>query len=139
MNWQEYRFPYLIHDGACYGAKWIGDTITMTICRYYLEGEPNEIEVQFCGVEWARSTCAEEEPYDSYDPDIPIEEYPLIDQVKFQEDYKEFVAYGLLDTIRYLDENVIFIDDIMLIKCHDMRILRAVCNPDIGSTVERIF
>ena len=139
MNWREYHFPYLIHDGACYGAKWVDDIISMTICRYYSEDEPNEIEVQFCGVEWARCTCAEEEPYDSYDSRIPISNYPMIEQSEFQRDYKKFLAYGNLNDICYLDQNIVFIDDIMIIKCHEIKIIRAVCNPDIQSTITRIF
>lgn len=138
-DWKKYEFPYLIHDGQCYGAKWVGNTLSMTVCRYYMENFPNEIDIQFEDVEWIRCTCAENEPYDSFDPCIPIEDYPLIEQSEFQKDYKEFVAYGLLNTIRYLDENIILIEDIMIIKCREMKILRAICNPDIESTIDRII
>lgn len=88
-------------------------------------------------MKWIRSTCSEEP--DSFDPDIPPERYPLIDQKDFQKDYKEYVAYGYLNTICYLAEDIVFIDDIIFFSCTGFKVIRAVCNPDIESTIKRIF
>ena len=135
-----YTFPYLIHDGQCYGAKWKGNILSMTICRYFEEGHPNEIEVEFHGVEWIRSVFRnDEESWDSFDPDIPLEKYPLVLREAFEADYKEFFAYGLLDDIRALEDNLVFIDDIMFFPCTEIKIIRAVYTEDIKATIDKIF
>ena len=138
MKAGNFLFPYNIGDGGCYGVKWEGTTLSMTICRYYLdESDPNEIEVEFYGVEWMRSTTNDDVPprdnpiMFGYDPEIPMEEYPLISQEDFQKDYIEYVAHGQLNAIRLLDKNVVFIDDIMFFSCTEIKVIWAICNPDI--------
>lgn len=135
---KNYKFPYLIHDGGCYGVKWEDDVLSMTICRYYLENEPNEIEIEFHGVEWIRSTCDELGP-DGYSSELSLTEYPLVDREKMKKDYTKYVAYGYLDDIRCIDDGLVLIDDIMFFPCSEIRIIRAVCNRDIGKTERELL
>ena len=109
---------------------------------------PNEIEVKFHGVEWIRTTtlikypCSDEE-WDvyGYDPEKSIEEYLLIEREWFNDDYEEFMSgngFGL-NTVRCLDDNVVFIDDRIIFSCNEIEIVRAVANPDCESAFNRIM
>ena len=85
--------------------------------------------------------CSDEE-WDiyEYDPEKPIEEYLLVKREWFNDDYEEFMSgngFGL-NTVRCLDDNVVFIDDRIIFSCSEIEIVRAVANPDPQSAYERI-
>ena len=146
---KDYVFPYDLGDGAGYAAIWEGDVLSMTFLRYYTgEHMPNEIEVKFHGVEWIRTTtlikypCSDED-WDvyGYDPKKSIEEYLLIEREWFNDDYEEFMSgngFGL-NTVRCLEDNVVFIDDRIIFSCNEIEIVRAVANPDCESAFNRIM
>lgn len=145
---KDYRFPYDLGDGAGYAARWEDDVLSMTFLRYYTdENIPNEIEVKFHGVEWMRTTCfvkypCSDEEWDiyGYDPEKPIEEYLLVKREWFNDDYEEFMSgngFGL-NTVRCLDDNVVFIDDRIIFSCTDIEIVRAVAEPDVCSAFETL-
>ena len=145
---KDYVFPYDLGDGNGYAARWEDDILSMTFLRYYTsESMPNEIEVKFHGVEWMRTTClikypCSDEEWDvyGYDPEKPIEEYLLIKREWFNDDYEEFMSdngFGL-NTIRCLDDNIVFIDDRIIFSCTNIEIVRAAVTPDPQSAFERI-
>lgn len=76
--------------------------------------------------------CSDEEwEIYGYDPEKPIDEYLLVKREWFNDDYEEFMSgNGMgLDTIRCLEDNVVFIDDWIIFSCDE--IVRAVCEPDV--------
>ena len=138
---KDYVFPYEIWDGDGHGAKWEGDVLSMTFFRFYVdESTPNIIEVKFHGVEWMRTTCFKKYPCSDeewdvygYDAEKPIDEYLLVEREWFNNDYEEFMSgngFGL-NTIRCLEDNVVFIDDRIIFSCNDIEIVKAVCEIDI--------
>lgn len=146
---KNYKFNYHIGDANGYGARWEGDILSMTFCRYYTnENEPNEIEVKFHGVKWIRTTCfikypCPDEEWDvyGYDPKKKIEEYLLIDRKDFNEDYIEFMSgngFGL-NGIRCLEDNIVFIDDRLIFSCSEIEVVRAVANPNVEKTIARLL
>lgn len=136
---KDYVFPYDIADGCGTGARWEGDILSMTFFRYYTdETNPNVIEIRFHGVEWMRTTCFLKYPCNDekweiyYDPERPIDEYLLVKREWFNDDYEEFMVGNMgLNTIRCLEDNVVFIDDRIIFSCDEIEIVRAVCEPDM--------
>ena len=138
---KDYIFPYDISEAVGKGARWEGNVLSMTFFRYFTDyNTPNEIEIKFHGVEWIRSTtetkypCPDDEwVITSYDPNKPICDYLLIERDWFNNDYEEFMSgngFGL-NTIRCLDDNVVFIDDRIIFSCNEIEIVKAVCTKDI--------
>ena len=109
---------------------------------------PNEIEVKFHGVEWMRTTCltkypCSDEEWDiyGYDPQKTIDEYLLVKREWFNDDYEEFMSgngFGL-NTVRCLEDNVVFIDDRIIFSCNEIEIVRAVANPDVDSAFKKLW
>lgn len=144
---KDYVFPYDIGDGWGTGARREGDILSMTFFRYYTdETDPNVIEIRFHGVEWIRTTCFIEYPCNDeegeifYDPEKPIDEYLLVKREWFNDDYEEFMSgNGMgLDTIRCLEDNVVFIDDRIIFSCDEIEIVRAECIQDV-MRVHKVF
>ena len=146
---KDYVFPYDLEDGAGYAARWDGDVLSMTFLRYYTsETMPNEIEVKFHGVEWMRTTCLIKYPCSDgewdvcgYDPEKPIEKQLLVKREWFNDDYGEFMSGNVfgLNTVRCLDDNIVFIDDRIIFSCNEIEIVRAVANPDIDSAFRKLW
>ena len=140
---KDYQFPYDIGDAVGLGARWEGNVLSITFFRYYTdENSPNEIELKFHGVDWMRTTClikypCSDEEWDvyGYNPEKDIEEYLLIKREWFNNDYEEFMSgNGLgLNTIRCLEDGVVFIDDRLIFSCNKIEVVRAVCTVDIAS------
>ena len=146
---KDYKFPYDIGDAVGLGARWEGDVLSMTFFRYYTdENSPNEIELKFHGVEWMRTTClikypCGDEEWDvyGYDPEKAIDEYLLVKREWFNDDYEEFMSgngFGL-NTVRCLEDNVVFIDDRLIFSCNEIEVVRAVCTPDVASAEKKIL
>lgn len=146
---KDYVFQYDITDAGAYGARWEGDILSMTFFRYYTdETDPNEIEVKFHGVEWIRTTCLEKYPCSDeewdimgYDPEKPIESYLLLKHEWFNDDYEEFMSgngFGL-NTVRCLEDNVVFLDDRIIFSCNEIEIVRAISTPDIGEDLDKFL
>ncbi|MBQ8375280.1 MAG: hypothetical protein IJX98_06905 [Clostridia bacterium] len=146
---KDYVFPYILHDGVGLGARWEGDVLSMTFFRYYIdEHTPNEIEVKFHGVEWIRSTtlikypCPDDEwDFFGFEKNKPISDYLLVERDSFNNDYEEFMSgngFGL-NTIRCLEDNIVFIDDLIIFPCNEIEIIKAVCTKDIISAENRFL
>lgn len=146
---KDYIFPYDISDGVGKGARWEGDILSITFFRFYTNNNtPNEIEVRFHGVEWIRSTTLEKYPCDNddwnilgYNSNKPISDYMLVERDWFNNDYEEFMSgngFGL-NTIRCLEDNIVFIDDRIIFSCNEIEIVKAVCNKDILSAEKKFL
>lgn len=134
---KDYIFPYNVSDGVAKGAKWVDDKLSMTFFRYYTDkNNPNVIEIKFHGVKWIRSTtlkkypCADEE-WDvwGYDVNLPITAYLLVERDWFNVDNEAFMSgngFGL-NTIRCIEDNVVFIDDLIIFSCSEIEIIKADC------------
>lgn len=143
---KDYVFPYELGDGASKCAVWEGDELSMIFFRYYTdENTPNMIKVRFHGVEWIRSTCLNKYPCNDdewddcyYDPQKPIEEYLLLEREWFNSDYEEFMSgnFSGLNTVRCLDDNVVFIDDRIIFSCNQIEIVKAEAVVDVIGTME---
>ena len=138
---KDYFFPYDISDGIGSAAKWEDSTLSVTFQKYYTnEHTPNEIEVRFHGVNWMRTTClvkypCSDEEWDiyGYDPEKPLDEYLLVRKEWFNQDYKEFMSgngFGL-NTVRCIEDNVVFIDDRIIFSCDEIEIVSAIVNPNL--------
>lgn len=146
---KDYVFPYNISDGVCLGAIWENDILSITFFRYYTnDNSPNEIQIKFHGVEWIRSTTLKKYPCPDkewdcwgYEPNKPIKEYFLIERTWFNNDYEEFMSgngFGL-NTICCLEDNVIFIDDLIIFSCNEIEIVKAICTKNIISAKKRFL
>lgn len=145
---KDYIFPYNISEAVGKGARWDGDILSMSLFKYYTDDStPNEIEIKFHGVEWIRSTtetkypCRDDEwSISCYDPNKPIYDYLLLEREWFNNDYEEFMSgngFGL-NTIRCLEDNIVFIDDIIIFSCTNIEIVKAVCTKNIAKA-EKCF
>jgi len=114
--------PFSVHDGSVCDVKWESDKLYFSIKKY--EDDPLNkkcISLCFFGVEWIRSVC--DENHDGYVQGTDFSEYPLIDKNELNENYKEFVSYGLLDDVFMIDENVVCVNDIFFFYATDVKIL----------------
>ena len=146
---KDYIFPYDISDGVGKGASWNNDVLSMTFFKYYTDNNtPNEIEIKFHGVQWIRSTnimkypCPNNEwTISSYDPNKAIYDYLLLEREWFNNDYEEFMSgngFGL-NTIRCLDDNIVFIDDRIIFSCNKIEIVKAICTKNIAKAEKRFL
>lgn len=106
--------PMSIHDGSICDVRWDGSNLyfNIVLCDND-DGTENKITLHFSGVEWIRSLC--DENHDGYIAGTSFCEYPSIDRCALNLDYKEFVAYGLLDDITVSDGGVVFVNDIFFL------------------------
>ena len=44
-----------------------------------------------------------------------------------------------LNTVRCLDDNIVFIDDRIIFSCNEIEIVRAVANPDVDSAFKKLW
>lgn len=144
---KDYIFPYEIHDGLGLGARWESDKLSITFFRYYTDDDtPNEIEIVFHGVNWIRSTtlkkypCPDEE-WDvwGYDPDKPIDEYLLLEREWFNNDYEEFMSGNDLNTVCCIQDNVVFIDDLLIFSCTEIEVVKAISIKDVAVELKRFL
>lgn len=145
---KDYIFPYELGDSAILGAKWENDVLTITFFRYYVDDNtPNDLEIKFHGVEWIRSTtlikypCPDEE-WESWEyiQDKPITDYLLVKREWFNNDTAEFLSgNGLgINTIRCLEDNTVFLDDLIIFSCTEIEIVRAICTKKIETAKKRL-
>lgn len=142
---KDYVFPYDICDGVGKCVRWEGDKLSMTFFSCYeCEGMPNKIDVIFHGVEWIRSTslrkypCPDEEWDDwGYESDKPIDYYLLVEREWLNNDYEKFMFSGVGLTVRCLEDNLVFIDDLLIFPCTNIEIVNAVCIKDIMSVEKK--
>lgn len=143
MITKKYIFPYDISDSVGLGAIWKEDILSITFFKYYTDkNTPNKIEIKFYGVEWIRSTTITKYPCNNkdweiigYSEDKNISDYLLIERDWFNNDYEEFMSgngFGL-NTIRGLDNNIVFIDDRIIFSCNKIEVVSAVCIKNIKS------
>ena len=146
---KDYIFPYNISDSVAKGARWDGNVLSMTFFKYYTDNNtPNEIEVNFYGVEWIRSTnvikypCSDDErAISSYAPNKPLSDYLLLKREWFNNNYEEFMSgngFGL-NTIRCLEDNIVFIDDRIIFSCNEIKIVKAVCTKNVAKAEKRFL
>ena len=110
--------PFSIHDGSISNVKWINNDLYLKISIYDHTSSEQSVQLCFHGVTWIRSLCTED--YDGYIENTPFEDYPLISQDELNEDYVEFVCYGLLDDICIAKDGIIFINDIFFFPASSM-------------------
>ncbi len=146
---KDYISPYDISEAVGKGARWDGNILSITFFKYYTNNNtPNEIEVNFYGVEWIRSTTETKYPcrnddwvISSYDPNKPICDYLLLEREWFNNDYEEFMSgngFGL-NTIRCIDDNIVFIDDRIIFPCNKIEIVKAICTKNIVQAEKRFL
>ncbi len=113
--------PISIHDGSLKNVKWIEDKLFFSIEGSY-KSKNYKITLCFHGVSWIRNVC--DEKHDGYVKGSQYEEYPLIDRDKLNENYKEFVSYGLLDDITLLGNNVVCVNDIFFFNANSVEVIK---------------
>lgn len=149
MIYKDYIFPYFLGDGVGKGARWEDDVLSITFFVCYTNAQtPNVIEVKFHGVEWIRSTtlkkypCADEE-WDvwGYDESKPISDYLFVERDWFNENYEEFMSgngFGI-NTVRAIEDNVIFIDDRIIFSCTKIEIVKTACVKNVKIAEKRFL
>lgn len=115
--------PFTIHDGHICDVKWNDDRLYIKVEACGDEnGEHKTIELCFYGVDWIRSVC--DEMHDGYVEGTSFDEYPLIDKEKLNENYVEFVCYGLLDGFSFMEEGVVGLEQVFFFNATSVEVLK---------------
>lgn len=119
----ERLIPFSIHDGSICDVKWDGDELYVHIetCANDRSGIKS-VSLCFSGVEWIRSVC--DEKHDGYIDGTSYDEYPLIDRDKLNENFIEYVCYGLLDDITLIDDDIVGINQVFFFNATAVDVLK---------------
>lgn len=119
----EQLLPFVVHDGHICNVKWYDEELYIKIEACGDEnGIRKTIELCFYGVDWIRSVC--DEKHDGYVEGTSFDEYPLIDREKLNENYIEFVCYGLLDGFSFMEEGVVCLEQVFFFNTTAVDILK---------------
>ncbi len=147
-----YKFEYNVCDAYGYGARWEGDILSVTFFNDYREGKrgPNVIEMRFHGVTWLRTTDIDTYRPADYDPEYdlmytfnpkrPISSYVLIDRDTFNDKYESFmVGNDMVYCISCPEDNVVFIENILIFACNEIEVVRAEYDPNVWDRAYKFY